>query len=285
MSLMLKLSTALLATTLLSNASFNLDEYVKKDLIKNPQIKVKGVELISKKDLPDAKGWTAYMFLMKLDVKNKVDDFPETVYVNENSGLVSMNLYNFKTHKLIGKDLRPEIDASYYDNAHLIAGKKDAKHKLVVFSDPMCPFCQKYVPTIYEDVKAHPDDFALYYYHMPLKRIHPVSETLTKVMEVLQHKGKIDEAMSMYKLNIPLRETNATKILEAVNKQFKISISEKEIKQPEIENTIKTDIKKATRVMLKGTPTVYIDGKYDPEVTSYKKLITSSKKEATESKK
>ncbi len=273
MSLMLKLSTALLATTLLSNASFNLEEYVKKDLIKNPQIKVKGVELIAKKDVPYAKDWKAYMFLMNLEIKNKTDKYPETVYVNEKSGLVAMNLYNFKEHKLVGKNLRPEVDASYYDDAHLIAGKKDAKHKLVVFSDPMCPFCQKYVPAIYEDVKKNPDDFALYYYHMPLTRIHPVSEVLTRVMEALQKKGKIDDAMKMYKLNIPLSETNEDKILEAIKKQFNIELSKDEIDKEEIKKAIKADKEKATRVMLKGTPTVYLDGKYDPEVTSYKKLI------------
>ena len=273
MSLMLKLSTALLATTLLSNASFNLEEYVKKDLIKNPQIKVKGVELISKKDVPYAKDWKAYMFLMNLEIKNKTDKYPETVYVNEKSGLVAMNLYNYKEHKVVGKNLRPEVDASYYDDAHLIAGKKDAKHKLVVFSDPMCPFCQKYVPAIYEDVKKNPDDFALYYYHMPLTRIHPVSEVLTRVMEALQKKGKVDDAMKMYRLKIPLRETNEDKILESIKKQFNIELSKDEINKEEIKKAIKADKEKATRVMLKGTPTVYIDGKYDPEVTSYKKLI------------
>jgi len=273
MSLMLKLSTALLATTLLSNASFNLEEYVKKDLIKNPQIKVKGVELIAKKDLPNAKDWKAYMFLMKLDIKNKVDNYPETIFVNEKSGLVSMNLYNFKEHKAVGKNIRPEVNISYYNDDHLIAGKKDAKHKLVVFSDPMCPFCQRYVPNIYKDVKANPDDFALYYYHMPLIRIHPVSAILTRVMEVLQKQGRIDDAMKMYQLNIPITETNEDKVLAAIKKQFNIDIKKEDIDKDEIKNAIKSDKDKATRVMLKGTPTVYIDGKYDPQVTSYRKLI------------
>ncbi len=273
MSLMLKLSTAILATTLASNANFNLEEYVKKDLIKNPQIKVKGVELLEKKDLKDAKGWQAYMFLMNLDIKNKSDNYPETVYVNEKEGLVSTNLYNFKTHKVVGKNLRPKVDNSYYNDAHLIAGKKDAKHKLVVFSDPMCPFCQKYVPNIYKDVKDNPDEFALYYYHMPLSRIHPVSPILTRVMEVLQKQGKIDEAMKVYSLNIPLREKNEDKVLEAVKKQLKVDVSKEDINKQEIKDAMKSDKDKATRVMLRGTPTVYIDGKFDPETISYKKFI------------
>ena len=273
MSLMLKLSTAILATTLASNASFNLEEYVKKDLIKNPQIKVEGVELIEKIDLKDAKGWQAYMFLMQLNIKKKTDKYPETVYVNETSGLVSTSLFNYKTHKQVGKDLRPNVNISYYNDAHLIAGKKDAKHKLVVFSDPMCPFCQRYVPDIYKDVKANPDEFALYYYHMPLTRIHPVSGVLTRVMEVLQHQGKIDDAMKMYSLNISLRETNEDKILAAVKKQLKVEVSKADINSQEIKDAMKFDKDKATRIMLKGTPTVYIDGKFDPETVSYKKFI------------
>jgi len=271
---MLKLSTALIATTLLANAEFNLENYVKKDLIKNPDITVKGVELLTTKDLKDAKDWKAYLFLMNLEIKGKTDNYPETIFVNEKNGLVTTNLYNYKTHKQVGKNLRPNVDIGYYQDSHLIAGKKDAKHKLVVFSDPMCPFCQKNVPAIYDTVKKHPDDFALYYYHMPLTRIHPVSGVLTKVMEVLQHQGRIDDAMKMYQLNIPVQEKDEKKILAEIKKQFNIDVSQEEINKPEIKEQLKKDKEKATRVMLRGTPTVYLDGKYDPEVNSYKKLIT-----------
>ncbi len=273
MSLMLKLSTAILATTLASNANFNLEDYIKNDFIKNPQIKVNGVELLEKKDLKDAKGWQAYMFLMNLSIKNKADKYPETLYVNDKEGLVTTNLYNYKTHKAVGKNLRPKMDSSYFNDAHLIAGKKDAKHKLVVFSDPMCPFCRKYVPTIYNDVKAHPNDFALYYYHMPLTRIHPVSGVLTRVMEVLQKQGKMEDAMKMYTLNVPLGETNEDKVLQAVKKQFNINVSKADIDKQDIKDDVKSDKDKGTRIMLRGTPTVYVDGKFDPETMGYKKLI------------
>ncbi len=273
MSLMLKLSTAVLATTLLASAKFDLENYVRHDLIRNPQIKVNSVELIAKKDVPNLKDWKAYLFLMNLTIKNKADDYPETVLVNEKEGIVSLDLYDYKHHKKLADDLHPKLGEGYYNDAHLVAGKKDAKHKIVVFSDPMCPFCRKYVPDIYKSVKEHPDDFALYYYHMPLKRIHPVSGVLTRVMEVLQHKGKIEDAMKMYDLNIPLNETDENKVLKTVNEQLKVNVTKEEIDDKKIKDDIDSDVKKATRVMLRGTPTVYIDGKYDPDITSYKKLI------------
>ena len=272
MSLMLKLSTALIATTLVASAEFNLENYVKRDLIKNPEINVNGVELLEKRDT-NASNWVAYMFVMDLNVKGKDGKYPEMVFVNEKDGLTSMNLYDYKNHKQIGKNFRPNVTKDYYNDAHLIAGKKDAPHKLVIFSDPKCPYCQRYVPNIYKTVKENPDTFALYYYHMPLARIHPVSPILTRVMEVLQKQGKFDEAMKMYELNIPINEKDPKKVLEAVKKQYNIEIKQEQIDAPEIKKAIKDDMDKATRVMLKGTPTVYLDGKYDPDITSYKKFL------------
>jgi len=273
MSLMLKLSTLTVATTLLLSAEFNLEEYVKKDLVKNPSVKVESVKVLEKRAIKEYPDWKVYMFVMNLNVKGKKDRYPETIFVNEKEGLTSMSLYDFKNHKPIAKDIRPNLSDAYYQDSHLIAGKKDAKHKLVVFSDPQCPFCVQNVPQIYKDVKANPDEFALYYYHMPLLRIHPVSDTLTKVMEVLQKEGRVDDAMKMYSLKISPMERNEDKILAEVKKQLNIDVKKEDINKPEIKEQIKKDMNMAIDVMLKGTPTVYIDGKFDPDVTSYKKLL------------
>ncbi len=270
---MQKLSSAMIATTLIASASFNLEDYVKKDLIRNPQIKVKGVELIEKRPLKNLKNWTAYLFVMDLVIRGKEDKYPETILVNEKEGLVSMDLYDFKNHKLIKNDIRPKMDASYYDKSHLVAGKEDAKHKIVVFSDPQCPFCQRYVPPIYDAVKKHPDTFALYYYHMPLTRIHPVSGILTRVMEVLQKQGKMDDAMKMYKLNINIRETNETKVLAAIKKQFNLDIKKEDIDKEEIKKAIASDKDKGNHIMLRGTPTIYIDGEFQKDPKSYQKYL------------
>ncbi len=269
---MQKLSSAMIATTLIASASFNLEDYVKNDLLKNQPVKVKGVELIEKKDLPNYKNWTAYMFLMDLIVRGKEDKFPETIFVNEEKGLVALDLYDYKKHKLLKSLLHPKMDASYYDKSHLMAGKEDAKHKIVIFSDPQCPFCQMYVPPIYQAVKKNPDTFALYYYHMPL-RIHPVSDTLTRVMEVLQKQGKMDDAMKMYELKINIRETNETKILEAIKKQFNLDIKKEEIDKEEIKKAVASDKDKGNHMMLRGTPTIYIDGEFQNDPKSYQKYL------------
>jgi protein-disulfide isomerase len=169
--------------------------------------------------------------------------------------------------------MKPDLPDAYYDDAHLLYGNKNAAHKLVVFSDPDCPFCRQDVPRIIEDVKKNPDKLALYYYHMPLLRLHPVSDVLTRIMEVLQKQGKIDDALKMYKLKINYRERNATKILAAVKKQFGIDIPEAEINKPEIKDAVNADTDKGKKMMINGTPTVYYDGKFDDTRIQYKAAI------------
>jgi protein-disulfide isomerase len=269
---MWKLSTAAIAATLLANANFDLESYVRKDLVKNPRVKVNRVELIGKKELKDHKGWSAYMFMIDLEMGKKKDKFADMVFINEKEGLATQKLYDYKTHKDLGQDIRPEIGDKYYRDDHLIAGKKDAKHKIVVFSDPECPFCRQNVPEIYKTVKENPDTFALYYYHMPL-RIHPSADALTRIMEVLQKQGKFDKVIKVYDTKVTYNEKNETKILDTINKELGENITLEEIKKPEYKKRVEEDKEMAIKVMLKGTPTVYIDGKFQRDIKSYKKLI------------
>ncbi len=275
---MSKLSILTVAATITAIANFNVENYVKKDLIKNPKIKVNSVKLIEKKTLKKYGNWDAYLILMNLNINGKDSNYPETILVNEKDGLVavgSRSLYDYKEHKFIAQDLKPKMDVTkFYNDDHLVAGNKDAKHKIVVFSDPMCPFCRQNVPTIYKDVKEHPKELALYYYHLPLERIHPVANILTRVMEVLQKEGKMDEAMKLYTFPESLiRETNEDKVLEEIKKRYNINVTKEQINKDEIKNAVKADIAKANEMFVRGTPTIYLDGKFDSKLTTYKKYI------------
>jgi protein-disulfide isomerase len=193
-------------------------------------------------------------------------------------GFVVPTLINLETGEDLKTILKPELTKEAYNEKHLLVGNKDAKHKLVVFSDPMCPFCRTKIPEIYKAVKANPDTFALYYYHFPLLRIHPVSDIITRAMLVMEHRGlSSDKIMELYTLKVDAREVNATKVLGEIKKQFNLDISEKEINEEKISKEIINDREMATKSMVSGTPTVYLDGKWDPSRNKYKKLITEKK--------
>lgn len=279
MSLMSRLLSLAVVTTLTISAGTDADDvkdYVQKHMIKNKQVKVTGVDIISSKVLDEPKGWEVYFLNIHANVKKSATVYdkvtvPETLFVKD--GYTVPTLIDLETGEDYKSVLKPELKSDVYDDQHLIAGNKDAKHKLVVFSDPQCPFCQTKVPEIYEAVKANPEKLALYYYHFPLLRIHPVSDIITRAMLVEQNKGNKAKAMEFYKLKINPREVNATKVLAKINKEFNVNITEKEINTDEVSKEVIHDKNMATKSMVSGTPTVYIDGKWDASRNKYKDLI------------
>ena len=280
MSLMSRLLSLAVITTLTVSAVSDVDEvksYVKNHMIKNKDVNVTKVDIIDSKLLDEPKGWEAFFINIHANVKKGPTVFdkvtvPETLFVKD--GYTVPTLINLETGEDLKMVLKPELKSNAYDEKHLVAGNKDAKHKLVIFTDPMCPFCRQKVPEIYKAVKENPDTFALYYYHLPLLRIHPVSDIITRAMQVAKGKGlKEDKIMELYKLKIGAREVNATKVLGEIKKQFKIDVTEKEINEDKISKEIIFDRDMATQSMVTGTPTLYIDGKWDPSRNAYKKLI------------
>jgi protein-disulfide isomerase len=271
------LSLAVITTLSLSAASDEDDvkSYIKNYMVKNDQVTVTDVDIIDKKDLEDAKGWEVYFVNIHANVKKSPTVFdkvtvPETLFVKDN--ISAPTLINMETGEDYKKTMKPELKADVYDAKHLIAGNKDAKHKLVIFSDPQCPFCKTKIPEIYKAVKANPETFALYYYHLPLLRIHPVSDIISRVMLIEQAKGHNDKVIEMYGLDINPREVNATKVLGILNKKYNLDIKEKDIDTQELQKELLFDKEMATKSMVSGTPTLYIDGKWDPSRNRYKKL-------------
>ncbi len=280
MSLMSKLLSLAVVTTLSINAGTDADDvkdYVKNYMIQNKQVKVTEVDIISTKKLDEPKGWDVYFLNIHANVKKSATVFdkvtvPETLFVKD--GYTVPTLINLETGEDYKSILKPELKADVYNDKHLVAGNKDAKHKMVVFSDPQCPFCQTKIPEIYKAVKENPKTFALYYYHFPLLRIHPVSDIITRAMVVEQNKGNAAKAMEFYSLKINPREVNATKVLDKINKEYGLKITEKDINTEEVSKEIIFDKDMATKSMVSGTPTVYLDGKWDASRNKYKELIS-----------
>jgi protein-disulfide isomerase len=271
---MWKLSTSLIAATLIAGAAeFDLENFVKTILVQNPRVKVEKVTPIAEQELPGRSDWKAYMFTMDLAVGKKRQQVPEMVFVNTKENLAAMSLIDMKSGRDLRETVKPEMPDSFYDKRHLVAGNPDAPNKVVVFSDPQCPFCISYLPGLLKEVKAHPDKVALYYYHMPLLRLHPVSDTLTKVMEHLQSQGRAEEAMKMYGLKIDPRLKDEQKILAEVKKQLGIDVKPEEINRSEVKAAVKEDMQKAASMMVRGTPTVYFNGKFDPSREAYKQVL------------
>ena len=281
MSLMSKLLTSTLIATIALSANADtpssmptnkqLLKYIKRNIVKNPQVKVKGIKVIETKTHKALPGWNVLLTNMDLEYQGKDIKVPETIFVKD--GLATGHLVNLKNGHDYREDIKPTVPASMYDDAHLLFGNKDAAHKILVFSDPMCPFCQEVVPGIMKAAKEHPDKTALYYYHLPLLRIHPVSGILTRVMHLAQQEGKKDVVEKMYSLKIDPRTTDMTKVLAKVKEHTGYSVSATKVDDNATKAALKADEDAAAKLMVAGTPTVYIDGEWDKMRDGYKKLI------------
>jgi glutaredoxin len=270
----------LLTSTLIASIALNagavpdnktLLKYVKRNVVKNPQVKVNGVTVLETKTHKDLPGWTVILATMDLNYQKKDIHAPEMMFAKD--GLITSHLVNQRTGNDYRNEIKPTVPKGMYNKEHLLFGNEDAKHKVLIFSDPQCPFCQEVIPEIFTAAKENPTKLAIYYYHLPLLRIHPVSDVLTRVMHVAQNEGKIDIVEKIYSLKINPRETNVKKILAAVEKHANYTVTEKQIDAKSVKAAIKTDADAAAKMMVSGTPTIYIDGEWDKMRNGYKKLI------------
>ena len=276
MSLMSKLLTSTIVATVALSANAQPDEkvllkYVKRNIVKNPQVKLKGITVVESKTDARLPGWTILLTNMQLEYQNKEINAPETMFIKD--GIITGHLVNMKTGNDYRDEIKPSVPNSFYDDAHLVFGNKDAKHKVLIFSDPQCPFCQDIVPAIFKAAKENPSTLAVYYYHLPLLRIHPVSDILTRIMHVAQHEGKMDVLEKIYSLKIDPKETNMTKILAAVKSHAGYSVTAAQVDKKSVKDALKKDADDAGKMMVSGTPTIYIDGEWDKMRDGYKKLI------------
>ena len=276
----MSLTSKLLTSTLIASIALNanavpdnktLVKYVKRNIVKNPQVKLKGVTVLEKKTHKDLPGWTILLTTMDLSYQKKEIHAPEMMFVKD--GLITGHLVNQKTGNDYRNEIKPTVPKSMYDSKHLLFGNKNAAHKILIFSDPQCPFCQEIVPSIFKAAKKNPDKIAIYYYHLPLLRIHPVSDILTKVMHIAQEQGKLDVVEKIYSLKIKPQETDMKKVLAAVKKHTGFSVTAAQVNDKKVSAALQADGDAAGKMMVSGTPTVYIDGEWDKQRNGYEKLI------------
>ena len=274
---MLKLLSILLISSFFSVANAKTIEqrilsFEKHRVSQNPAIKLKNIKLVFKKDLED--NWKGYVYKLDLTLKGKDIHVNDIIFSNGN--LVTAELRNL--HNLdLKRKMHPILDKRYYQDSHLIAGNKNAKHKLVIFSDPLCPICTSETPKIIQDVQEHPNIFALYYISFPLD-MHPTAKTIAKAAMVLHSKGFKNSDYKVYTAGLdfyfdPYKNKDNKKSLDALNKVLKTNITMKQINNPLYNKRLQEDIKLANDAFVNGTPTLFLDGEVDLTRSQYKKYI------------
>lgn len=250
----------------------NIVDFEKKRISQNPNVQVKDIKIETKKELPLA-GWNGYILNVQADVQGKSINAKDILF--SDGKYIALELIDSETGKSLKDLVTPNLTEKYYDKSKLIAGNHNAKDKIVIFSDPLCPFCKDYVPDVIKYVNKNSDTIALYYYNFPLM-IHPAATPLSKLAEIAKNKGIKDAELKTYETNwepyFDEKTTDEKKILEAFNKEFKTSIKQEELSDKNLDSLIKKDISMGDDVMVQGTPTIFINGVKDASKQKFETL-------------
>lgn len=273
MSLMPKLSTILaLSVSLFGATDAEVVSFLKQGIEGNPNISNVQIEINGKKNISEMSGWQAYFVTIEADVKqgndNRRINQNGTYFVSGN--VIAPELVNLKTGTRFNDIISPDFSTSFYAKSNLISGEATAPNKIAIFSDPLCPFCRRYVPEAISYMSKYPKTFAVYYYHLPLAGLHPAAVTLTKAAIVAENEGLSDAVLQMYKVDINANEKDDQKILSAFNKATGAKVTLADIQKESTLKQFNFDQKVAQSMMVAGTPTVFFNGQKDPSKKKYK---------------
>jgi len=270
----------LLAITLLLNsvvfAGDNklVEEFLAKSFKNNPSILKLTVKVVDRVPVDSMKGWDAVIVKVDATVKGK----PKNRTVKQKmiwftkGDIITKELTDMETGDSLKDSVTPNFVQADYKKHNLIYGDANAKHKVAIFSDPLCPFCRTFVPEAINYMKKYPKKFAIYYYHFPLPSLHPAAIELSKAAIVAELQGRKNVVLDMYKVKVNSREKDVKKILAAFNKTMKTNIKPSDITTKEVMKYYKSDQDIASNVMVQGTPTMFFDGKIDKTKRKYKNI-------------
>lgn len=273
MLLMPKLSaTLLLCASLFGATDAEVITFLKKGIGSNPSITNLDVDISGKQNVSGMTGWQAYFVTIEADVKQGA----ENRHINQNGtyfvngDIVAPELVNLKTGERYNDTIAPEFNSAYYTKANLVSGDANAAHKIAIFSDPLCPFCRRYVPEALSYMAKYPKIFAVYYYHFPLAQLHPAAVALTKAAIAAEQNGVDSVTLKMYQVDMDPNEKDEQKIVDAFNKTFKTKLSVTDLRRPSVIKQFESDQKAVRAMMVNGTPTVFFDGDKDTKKMKYK---------------
>ena len=284
-SLMLKLLTIIIALSSFSlfaaDVNAELDQkvttFLQKAIAPNESYTFDKVVILKKEEMKDLAGWMVYFVRIDLKLtKQEGKKLSVNDIVFTNGKILSKDFADINSGRSLKGRYSLDMDVRAYNKEHLLAGNFNAPHKIVVFSDPLCPFCMDFIPEVIADVQKNPETFALFYYHFPLN-IHPAAPTLVKAMILAEEKGDKEIVAKVYKEFFDIKESDEKVILDIFNKALKKNFTVEQINQAHILKQLNNDQELATNLMINGTPTIYLDGKKDDTKRAYRKFIKESK--------
>lgn len=266
-------ATSLVAGEILTQMDKKVLSYEEQKVNSNPEIKIHDVGIGFKKEF---KGdWTGYSF--NIDVTRAGKRFVAKDIVFSDGKYAVSDARDINTGKSLKDMMKPSLDSRYYKDEYRIAGKKDAKHKVVVFSDPLCPACTGFMPNFLSEFMIKKGDVAVYYIHLPLQ-MHPTASILTRAGMKAHEDGIKDVEYKTYTAGFGNRfNVNSNRdeqlALDVFNKALGTKYTIKQLSEKKYIENEKKHMSLAMDAMIGGTPTVYFDGVVDSSRSAHRKYL------------
>jgi protein-disulfide isomerase len=131
---------------------------------------------------------------------------------------------------------------------------------IVEFSDYQCPYCAKAEPLVKSFVDVYPKNSRVVFKHFPLVSIHPNAMPAALAAAAAQKQGKFWE---MHELLFANQHKLGAEQYNQFAKQLGLNVDkfEADMKSDEIKAAVQEDVKLAQQVGVRGTPTIFVNGK------------------------
>lgn len=162
------------------------------------------------------------------------------------------------TENSTGQQTVKEDPALIYREGGPRVGPDNARVKVVVFSDYLCPYCKTVQEMMKGILSEHPNDVALYHRNFI---IHQETIIMAKASEAAAKQGKFHEADDAIftKYQTP-EEAEMIEMAESIG--LNVDQFKSDLNSPSISDAISIDDDNALALGLGGTPSIYVNGKY-----------------------
>lgn len=159
-----------------------------------------------------------------------------------------------------------------------IFGSKDAKVKVVVFSDYQCPYCKLLFTSLRDTMKQYKDNVVFDYKHLPLD-FHPQANNAALASTCAQEQGKFWEYSD--KLYASQAEWSNAKDVSGKFKEYARTLGLKSadfnncLDNKKYQNKIDADKSEASDFGISGTPALFINDDFETGALSADQLKTA----------
>lgn len=149
-----------------------------------------------------------------------------------------------------------------------VVGNKDAKVKLVVFSDYLCPYCKSAHSVINDALASYPDA------SMQFRNliVHEDSRILAQAAEAANLQGKYKEMNdALYSQTVQSNEDSVVALAKSLG--LDITKFKSDLNSDQVKNRISQDEKDATALQVSGTPSLFINNQAIDNYTQLGDLV------------